>query len=63
MDRSDEVIVDMIERVCRAQIFRRMPEEQRDVRDAKSARDVARQQNSVETVEGELVTMACVVSV
>ena len=64
VERSDEVVGGTNERVSKARIFRRLTEERRgDAKDAKSVRGVARQQKSVETVKGELVSMACVVGV
>ena len=51
-------------KVVEALLVRRMPEGRRgDARNAKGVKGVPWQQNSAETAEGELVCMACVVSV
>ena len=65
VDRSDEVVVcGTTERVLKARIVCRMPEEQRsDARDAKNTRGVPWQQTSAETAGGELANTASVASV
>ena len=65
VDGSDEVVTHgTTDRVVKARVGCRMPEEQRsDARDTKSVRGVPLQQTSAETAEGGLVNAACVVSV
>ena len=65
VDRSDEVVVGgTIERVVKARIVSRMPNEQWDhARDVKSTRGVPWQQTSDETTGGERVHAAFVASV
>ena len=58
VDRSDEVVVGMTDRVVKARIVYRVPKEQRD-----GATIREEQQTSAEIAEGELVNAACVASV
>ena len=55
VDRSDEVVVRMTDRVVKARIVCRVPRDQRDgARDTRSVRGVPCQQTSAETAGGEL---------
>ena len=55
VDRSDEVVVGMTNRVVKARVVYRVPKEQRDgARDTRSVRGVPWQQTSAETLGGEL---------
>ena len=64
VDRSDEVVVGTTDRVVKARIVYRVPNEQRDgARDVRSTRNESWQQTSAEIAEGELVNAACVASV
>ena len=58
VDRSDEVVVGMIDKVVKARIVHRVPKKQRD-----GATNREEQQTSAEIAEGELVNAACVASV
>ena len=64
VDRSDKVVAGTIEKSCQSTVGRRMPEAQRgDARDTMSVMRVPWQQSSAKSAEGEMVIMACVVSV
>ena len=55
VDRPDEVVVGMADRVVKARVVYRVPEEQRDgARDTRSVRGVPWQQTSAEIGGGEL---------
>ena len=55
VDRPDEVVVGMADRVVKARVVYRVPEEQRDgARDTRSVRGVPWQQTSAEICGGEL---------
>ena len=58
VDRSDDVVVGMIDRFVKARVVYRAPTEQRD-----GATIREEQQTSAEIAEGELVNAACVASV
>ena len=64
VDKSDEVVIGTPERVVKARTVFRMPAAQRgDARYAQSIRGVPWQRNPADVAEGELVSMARIVSV
>ena len=64
VDRTDEVVVGTTDRVVKARVVYRVPQEQRDgARDVRSTGNESWQQTSAEIADGELVNAACVASV